>query len=84
LLLNRRRRRLMLLLLLLVLLLLLWRRRIVGDLIERFESLRRRVRGRGRIKEHERSEPVFKKSTEIWVTREDNVSNVLDKLRNRD
>lgn len=46
--------------------------------------LRRRVGRRRRIKKHERSESVFKKSTEIRVTREDNVSNVLDKLRDRD
>lgn len=72
-----------------LLLMMLRRRRVVGDLIEwrlrdGVELLKRRRVGGGRIEKHERSESVFEKSAEIWVTREDDVSNVLDKLRDRD
>ena len=54
------------------------------------ERLKRRLRrrsvggGRRRIKKHERTESVFKKSAEVRVAREDDVSNVLDELRDGD
>lgn len=78
LLLNRRRcRRLRLLLLLLLLLL----------MVERLKRLRRRRRvggGGRRIKKHERAESVLEESSEVRVAREDDVSNVLDELRDGD
>lgn len=80
LLLNRRRRRRFWLLLLL---LLCYRRRKI--VVLRFKRWRRRWSlGGRRVKKHEGTESVLEKSTEVWVTREDDVSNVLDKLRDGD
>lgn len=56
-------------------------------MVERLKRrLRRRSVGGGgrRIKKHERAESVFKKSAEVRVAREDDVSNVLDELRDGD
>lgn len=50
---------------------------VLRDGVER----RRRVGGRRRIEKHERAESVLEKSAEVRVTREDDVSDVLDKLR---
>lgn len=78
LLLNRRRRRCRRLRLLLLLLLLM---------VERLKRLRRRRRvggGGRRIKKHERAESVLEESAEVRVAREDDVSNVLDELRDGD
>lgn len=56
-------------------------------MVERLKRLRRRRRvggGGRRIKKHERAESVLEESAEVRVAREDDVSNVLDELRDGD